>query len=83
MSTRGTQKHERETVKAIEALHPSLKASIECRRGLNSHKELIVERNGEVLHRHSLASSPTNEHTSVLQAVRYCRRALREKGILQ
>lgn len=82
MSSSGLQKHERETIKAVESLARGIKARIETRRGGNAHSWVVLEIQGHEVHRHSVASSPTNAHTMVRAVTRECRKALQEKGIL-
>lgn len=80
--SRGSQKHERETVKSVEAIDPRIKARIEGRSGSNAHRWVVLEIGGAEVMRHSVASSPKDPHTMVQALTRECRRTLESKGIL-
>lgn len=73
------QKHERETVRAVQALHPQMRADVQTRRG-NTHKWLVATL-GEHTVRHSVASSPTNRDTMVDVITRAVRRKFAELGV--
>lgn len=73
------QKHERETVRAVKALHPQIRADVQTRRG-NTHKWLVATL-GEHTVRHSVASSPSNPDSMVEVVARAIRRKFAQLGV--
>jgi hypothetical protein len=77
---RGSQKHEREGVKAIERTFPGTRAHVEIRPG-NSHKWLVVNLH-ETTVRVTLSSSPSIDTETLKQHLyRNVRRAFAERGV--
>lgn len=75
------QKHEREAVRAVESLHPRLRADVEKRGGVaNTHKWLVATLDDLVV-RVCCASSPTSPDRWRKQLVSNVRRKFRDQGV--
>jgi hypothetical protein len=74
------QKHEREVMRAVCALDPRLKVSIDLRGSVNAHKWLTVSL-GDKSVRVACASSPTNPDVWQKLVVQNVRRGFRKLGI--
>lgn len=75
-----TQKHEREAVRCICALHDAIEADIQARRGKNSHKWLVVSFMGVTV-QITVSSSPSDPDHWLKQIKANTLRAFRAKGI--
>lgn len=72
------QKHERETVRAVQALHPGIRCTVQTRS--NTHKLLLASIGGVTV-RHGISCSPKDRDTMVERIVREVRNDLRSKGV--
>jgi hypothetical protein len=80
VSAGASQKHEREAIRLVRAMHPDMHADIERRHGKNAHAWLIATV-GETSVRVCCSSSPKAPDAWLRQVRGNVRRAFRDKGL--